>query len=42
MTIVYLAVSFLTFAWHITWIIWPLAGIFSGILRVIFELRDAE
>ena len=41
-TIVYLAVSFLTFAWHITWIIWPLAGIFSGILRVIFELRDAE
>lgn len=39
-TVVYLAVSFLTFAWHITWIIWPLAGILSGIVRVVFELRQ--
>ena len=38
-TVVYLAVSFVTFQWGITWIIWPLAAVFSGILRTIFELR---
>ena len=38
-TVVYLGVSFLTFQWGITWIIWPLAAVFSGILRTIFELR---
>lgn len=41
-TIVYLAVSFLTFAWHITWIIWPLAAILSGIFRIIWELRNTQ
>lgn len=38
-TTVYLAVSFLTFAWGITWIIWPLAGLLSAIIRTIVELR---
>lgn len=40
MTIVYLAVSFLTRAWHISWIIWPLAGIAWGIVETIGELRS--
>ena len=35
-TIGYLLVSFLTGAWHITWIVWPVAGIFSGIVHSIF------
>ena len=39
-TIVYLAVSFLTYAWHITWIIWPVAGILSGIFKTVLELRE--
>ena len=41
-TVIYLAVSFLTFAWHITWVIWPLAAILSGIFRVIWELRNPQ
>lgn len=39
-TIIYLVVSFLTFAWHITWVIWPVAGILSEIVKTIFELRE--
>lgn len=33
----YLSWSFLTFDWHITWIIWPIAGIASKILNTIFK-----
>lgn len=40
MTIVYLTISFLTRAWHISWIIWPLAGIAWGIVETIGELRS--
>lgn len=29
-TAVYLAVSFITVAWHRTWIIWPVAGVLFG------------
>lgn len=36
-TVVYLLVSFLTFMWHITWLIWPIAGIFSYILFDLFK-----
>lgn len=42
MTIAYLAISFLTGAWHISWIIWPLAGVLSGIVTTIFELRNTH
>lgn len=38
----YLLVSFLTMAWQITWIVWPLAAILSSILRVIFLLRHEK
>ena len=31
-TCVYLCVSFLTFEWGITWLIWPIAGVLYGIL----------
>lgn len=38
MTAIYLGVSFLTSAWHITWIIWPVAGVGSGVLEGILKL----
>ena len=35
-TCVYLIVSFLTFRWGITWIIWPVAGVAHKIIQIIF------
>lgn len=32
-TCIYLSWSFLTFAWHITWIIWPVAGIAESVME---------
>lgn len=39
-TCIYLAWSFLTFDWHITWIIWPVAAILSSLLNTLFEKED--
>lgn len=36
-TAVYLAWSFLTMDWHITWIIWPVAGCLSSVLSAILK-----
>lgn len=36
-TCVYLCVSFITFDWHITWIIWPVASILHSILKTSFQ-----
>ncbi len=36
-TCIYLIWSFLTFNWHYTWIIWPIAGIISGVLNSAFK-----
>ncbi len=38
-TIIYLIISFKTMAWHITWIIWVIFGLFEEILKLIFMLR---
>ncbi len=38
-TCLYLIVSFLTFNWHITWIIWPVAGLVHHLLSNIFEKK---
>ena len=40
-TCVYLAWSFLTFNWHITWIIWPIAAIFAKVLQAVFTKKEA-
>ena len=40
-TCAYLAWSFLTFNWHITWIIWPIAAVFSKVLQAIFIKKEA-
>ena len=40
-TCIYLIWSFLTFDWHITWIIWPVAGAMSKALHAVFVREDA-
>lgn len=39
-TCVYLLISFLTFNWKITWIIWPIAGVVNSILRNCFSTEE--
>ena len=38
-TCIYLCVSFLTFQWHITWLIWPIAAVGFSILRSIYAIQ---
>ena len=37
--IIYLVISFLTFAWHITWIIFIIIGVIDQIVKLIFTLK---
>lgn len=39
-TCIYLIWSFLTFAWHFTWIIWPVAGIIYGGMSKVLKTED--
>ncbi len=41
-TITYLIISFKTMAWHLTWIIWVIFGLFAEILKLIFMLRSSN
>lgn len=36
-TLAYLAWSFLTMEWHITWVIWPVAGVLSAVIEAIIN-----
>lgn len=36
-TAIYLAYSFITFRWHVSWIIWPIAGIVYAIIKEIYK-----
>lgn len=36
-TCIYLIWSFITFDWHISWIIWPLAAIVRAIINTVYE-----
>ena len=38
--IIYLIISFKTMAWHLTWIIWVIFGLFEEILKLVFMLRS--
>lgn len=40
--IVYLLLSFLTMAWHITWILWCIYGLICEIINLIFMLKEGE
>ena len=33
--VLYLGISFLSHAWHLTWIIWPVAGVLSSVIPLI-------
>ncbi len=39
-TALYLAVSFLTYRWDITWIIWPVAAVLFGVVGEIGKLKE--
>lgn len=38
----YLGYSLLTMKWHMSWIIWPVAGIASGSIAAFVRMRDVE
>ncbi len=38
--VIYLAISFLTFKWHMTWIIWPVVGVLYGLIAEIFKRKN--
>jgi transcriptional regulator with XRE-family HTH domain len=38
--IIYLTVSFITFAWHITWMIWLIYSLVVSIIKLIFKDGD--
>lgn len=40
--IVYLLVSFLTHAWYITWLIFPIFGCIRGLINAILDLKEAN
>lgn len=40
--VLFLAVSFLSGAWFITWIIFPIAGCIRGLINAIIDLKEAE
>ena len=40
--IIYLVVSFITMAWHITWIIWVVYSLISEVIKLFFVLRGKE
>ena len=41
-TIVYFIISFLTMAWHITWIIFPLLGAIEGLVNACLDLKEVK
>ncbi len=41
-TFIYLAISFITLRWGITWIIWVLAAVIESIIKTIFEMRYGD
>ena len=40
--IIYLVVSFITMAWHITWLIWIISELIIEIIKLIFAVKDDE
>ncbi len=39
-TCIYLVISFMTGSWHLTWLIWPIAGIVCGLIRTIYASKE--
>lgn len=40
--IIYLGISFLTQAWYITWVIFPIIGAVQNLTKAIMDLKDAK
>jgi len=40
--VIYLIISFTTYAWHITWIIWVIYAAVEKIISLVFSLRGEE
>lgn len=40
--VVYLLVSFLTMAWHITWILWVVFALVELIVKLIFSMKEEK
>lgn len=38
--VIYFIISFMTMAWHITWIIWIIYGLIEEIVKLIFVLKE--
>ena len=38
---VYFVISFMTGAWHVTWLIFPITGAVQGLVRAILDLKEA-
>lgn len=38
----YFILSFLTGAWHITWVIFPIIGAVKGLVKAILDLKEAQ
>lgn len=38
-TVIYFIISFITFAWHITWVIFLIGAAIQAIIKAVFELR---
>jgi len=38
--VLYLVISFLTMAWHLTWLIWIIYGLVEEIINLIFTLKE--
>ncbi len=41
-TAAYLAWSFISSDWHITWVIWPVAGVLSPVIDGVFDLLEKK
>lgn len=40
--LIYLSVSFITFAWHISWIVWIIYALVISILKLIFNEEESD
>lgn len=40
--VIFFVVSFMTNAWYITWLIFPIAGAVKGLVKAILDLKEAE
>jgi len=40
--VIYLGISFWTGVWYITWLVFPIMGAVDGIIKAIFDLKEAK